>query len=52
MSFDRKGKCPICHKEFRSEACPHTWDYVHRVVQAVKEKDFYRDVRRLKRKRR
>lgn len=56
ITFDRKGRCPICRQEFRSEQCPHSWEYVHRVVEGANQRrkgqDFNRDVSRLARGRR
>ena len=49
MSFDRKGKCPICKKQFQSDDCPHSWDYVHRVLQAANS-NFEKDVARVRKK--
>lgn len=53
MSFDRKGKCPVCKKDFQS--CPHTWDYVHKVLKlAEMQKDInkmQKDVARILKKR-
>lgn len=51
MSFDRKGKCPICKKPFQSDACKHSYDYVHRVMDAAKnKKQFERDVAKIRRR--
>lgn len=49
LDFDRKGKCPICRKQFQSKDCPHTWDYVHRVLNFAKLR-FAKDVENSKRK--
>lgn len=32
-TFDRLGKCPICRKQFSSEACPHTYREAEEVVR-------------------
>lgn len=50
MSFDRTGKCPICHKDFQSQDCPHTWRYVHEVLNAANISDFVKDVIQTKKK--
>lgn len=45
--FDRNGNCPICHNEFRSEHCPHSFAYVESVVHAANS-NFIDDVKRVK----
>lgn len=47
MSFDRKDKCPICKKDFQSNACPHTWDYVYKVMSAANS-TFDKDVAKVR----
>lgn len=52
ISFDRKGKCPICKKQFKSEACPHSYWYVENIIEEVnskKNKKFKKDVSKLSR---
>lgn len=46
IEFDRHGKCPLCHKIFKSVECSHTFDYVMRIVETVNSK-FNGDVKKL-----
>lgn len=51
IEWSREGKCPICHKLFRSMECRHSFDYVQRVVNAANDgggRDFDDDVERLR----
>lgn len=45
--FDRFGKCPICHRQFKSDECPHTYAYVVAVLAAA-DTPFSKDVERVR----
>lgn len=47
IEFSRDGRCPICHKVFRSEQCPHSFGHVQEVVNRVNS-NIDEDVKRLK----
>lgn len=49
IEFDRFGKCPICRKVFKSNDCPHSFDYVMKAVDSVNSY-FDRDVAKLRRR--
>jgi hypothetical protein len=47
--FNRKGKCPICYKTFQSKQCPHTYDYVIKVLDLAKNNlSLERDVKKVR----
>lgn len=51
VSFDRKGRCPLCRKDFRSAECKHSHDYVMQVLSEVERRksqgNVWRDAARL-----
>lgn len=51
ISFDRKGRCPVCSKPFQD--CQHSYSYVQEVLKTVERETgaFRSDVNRLKKQR-
>lgn len=51
-SFDRKGRCPVCRKDFQT--CQHSYSYVQSVLKEARRdtSQFKRDVARLKKRKR
>lgn len=42
--FDRHGTCPICHREFRGDDCPHSVSEAQDHVQANKTNELIRKI--------